>query len=167
MSSHARNLRIASEIRRADCLADVPCNRCFFEDHKCYIMPDESRRLKCAECTRAGKPCVNMSWASLDRTREEYEKKVQEDEALLATVISRLLRNKKILKQANECAKAKAMCLASEMIESGELDMAEDIVDCPVRTIGMSLSPTVWTTLGYIEDAVERHSTPLVVPGSS
>ncbi|KAF2628938.1 hypothetical protein BU25DRAFT_420377 [Macroventuria anomochaeta] len=84
-----------------------------------------------------------MSWASLDRTREEYEKKVQEDEALLATVISRLLRNKKILKQANERAKAKAMCLASEMIESGELDMAEDIVDCPVRTIGMSLSPTV------------------------
>ena len=61
-------------------------------------MLEGSSRLKCSECTKAGKPCVNMSWALLDKTREEYEKKVEDDEMLLATVIARLLRNKKILK---------------------------------------------------------------------
>jgi hypothetical protein len=50
-----------------------------------------------------------MSWESLDRTRDEYQKKVDEDEKLLATVISRLLRNKKILKQAEERARKKAL----------------------------------------------------------
>ena len=71
-----------------------------------------------------GRPCVNLSWPSLDRTREEYQKKVDEDEALLATVLARLLRNKKILKQAEERAKRKAECLASEMEALGELDAA-------------------------------------------
>ena len=28
--------------------------------------------LKCAECTRLGRPYINLSQASLDRTREEY-----------------------------------------------------------------------------------------------
>jgi hypothetical protein len=39
-----------------------------------------------------------MSWALLDKTCKEYEKKVEEDKTLLATVIARLLQNKKILK---------------------------------------------------------------------
>ena len=130
-------------------------------------MPDESCRLKCAECVRAGKPCVNMSWASLDRTREEYEKKVQDDETLLATVISRLLRNKKILKQAEERARHKTLCLASEMADAGELEPAEDIVECPAASIGICTSPAVQNALGYIEESVAYNGTDSAVPGSS
>jgi hypothetical protein len=44
-----------------------------------------------------GRPCVNLSWESLDKTRAEYEEKVKKDKQLLVEVIARLLRNKKIL----------------------------------------------------------------------
>ena len=51
-------------------------------------MLGSSSCLKCAKCTKAGKPCVNMSWALLDKTCKEYKKKVEEDKTLLATVIA-------------------------------------------------------------------------------
>ena len=98
-------------------------------------------RLKCAECTKAGKPCVNMSWLSLDKTREEYKKKVEEDETLLATVIAQLLRNKKILKQANNCARQKALCIANKIVATRELDVTKE-VDYLAASIGMCASPT-------------------------
>lgn len=55
-------------------------------------MPEvDSKRLKYSECTQLGHPCVNMSWVSLDKTREEYEKKVEDNKQLLAEMISRLI----------------------------------------------------------------------------
>jgi hypothetical protein len=63
---------------------------------------------------------VNMSWVSLDRTYKEYEKKVEADEKLLAEVILRLMRNKKILQQAKDCAAKKAWCLANSLRDDGE-----------------------------------------------
>ena len=89
-----------------------------------------ANRLKCAECVRVGRPCVNLSWESLDKTRVEYEKKVEEDEKLLADVIARLLRNKKILAQAKDRAAKKAECLANELEGEGEDVRAEEI-NCP------------------------------------
>ncbi len=50
---------------------------------------------------------MNMSWQSLDRTREELSSKVAEDKKVLAVVITRLLRNKKILKEINLKARRK------------------------------------------------------------
>lgn len=94
-----------------------------------------------------------MSWESLDRTREEYQKKVDDDEKLLAEVISRLLRNKKILKQAEERARKKALCLASEMEEMGETEAAEG-EDCPAASISAAFSPTMWATLGLLDESV-------------
>jgi hypothetical protein len=107
-----------------------------------------------------------MSWASLDKTREEYEKKVEEDETLLATVIARLLRNKKILKQANDRARQKALCMANEMVESGELEPAEEM-DCPAASIGMCASPATWGVLGLIEESVANHGTSVPIGGNS
>jgi hypothetical protein len=151
MSSTHRKLRLVDEILSANTIAEVACDRCFLAGIDCYIMPDS--RLKCAECTRQGKACVNMSWESLDKTREEYQKKVDEDEQLLATVISRLLRNKKILAQAKDRARRKALCLASELEQEGEAVNAE-MMDCPAAAIGMGFSPTMWSTLGLIDSAV-------------
>ena len=94
-----------------------------------------------------------MSWASLDKTREEYQAKVDADEKLLAEVIARLLRNKKILAQANERARKKALCLASEMEAEGEVVNVESL-DCPAASIGMAYSPMMWSTLGGIDAAV-------------
>jgi hypothetical protein len=85
-------------------------------------MPNSS--LKCAKCTRLRRLCVNMSWSSLDRTQEEYQKKVDNREKLLAEVITRLLRDKKILQVAEDRARRKALCLASELQAEGKLELA-------------------------------------------
>jgi hypothetical protein len=94
-----------------------------------------------------------MSWESLDKTREEYQKKVDEDEKLLAEVIGRLLRNKKILQQAKERAQRKALCLAAEMEESGESTSAEQI-DCPAASVGVAFSPAMWSMMDFIDSSV-------------
>lgn len=163
-SSHQRRIRLGLEIRNANHPAELPCLHCFSEGLTCYVMPES--RLKCSECTRIGRPCVNMSWESLDRTREEYQKKVDEDEKLLAEVISRLLRNKKILKQAEERARKKALCLASEMEKEGEEVSAQEM-DCPAASVGMEFSPTMWSTLGLIDSSVAGHGTAEVSVGNT
>jgi uncharacterized protein (DUF169 family) len=105
-------------------------------------MPES--RLKCSECTRLGRACVNLSWASLDKTRKEYRKKVDADESLLAEVMTRLIRNKKILRQAEERAKKKMMCLASEMRDNGEeVDATAEDFNCPGADALVGFSPTM------------------------
>lgn len=163
-SSTQRRLRLSSEIRRANNLAAVACNHCFSQGIECFVMPNS--RLKCAECTRLGRACVNMSWESLDKTREEYQKKVDEDEKLLAEVITRLLRNKKILQQAEERARRKALCLASELEEEGESVSAEQI-DCPAASVGVAFSPAMWSAMDFIDSSVAGVGMPERVAGSS
>lgn len=154
MSSQSRQnqLRLALEIRRANTISPISCDLCLSRGIDCYVMPSSGNRLKCSECTRIGRPCVNLSWSSLDKTREEYVKKVEEDEKLLAEVMIRLLRNKKILKQAEERAQKKALCLASEMEESGVEVRAEEI-NCPAADALVGFSPAMWTTLDFLESA--------------
>ena len=61
-----------------------------------------------------GKPYINISWQSLDQTREELSLKIVEDEKTLATLITRLLRNKRILKKVDTRARRKTRCLLLE-----------------------------------------------------
>jgi hypothetical protein len=70
----------------------------------------------------------------------KYRRKVDEDEEELAKVMVHLLRNKKILWQAEERAKRNANCLENEMEAVGELVMGEnrDAADA-----GIALSPAV------------------------
>lgn len=94
-----------------------------------------------------------MSWASLDKTREEYQKKVDDDEAELARVVARLMRNKKILRQAERRAQKKAECLASEMEQNDELE--DQPADCPAAAATVGLSPAVWSSLDFVNQCVE------------
>jgi hypothetical protein len=56
----------------------------------------------------------------------------------------RLLRNKKILKQADERAKKKAICLLNEMREVGkEVDATSGNLDCPTAAISIRFSPII------------------------
>ena len=154
------HLRLALEIRRNGNLAPVPCDYCFANNRQCVAMPEvDGKRLKCSECTRLGHPCVNMSWVSLDKTREEYKKKVEEDEQLLAQVISRLMRNKKILKQAEERAAKKAICLANTLRESGDDVDAQESMHCPAADALVGFSPMMWETLGSL-DALASSANP-------
>lgn len=158
-------LRLALEIQNHNTLSDIPCDFCFTQGKQCFIMASSDRRLKCSECVRRGRPCVNLSWESLDRTREEYQKKVDADEKLLAEVISRLIRNKAILAQAKDRAHKKAECLANELEEAGEDVRAEEI-NCPAADAQVAFSPAVWATLGYIDEATSRGIDPVAL-GSS
>ena len=90
-------LRIASEISKYGVPSITPCDRYSLSGRVCIVM-ENSSRLKCSEYVRSGRSCTNLSWDSLDRTREEYREKIEKDEKELAAVISRLLRNKQILK---------------------------------------------------------------------
>jgi hypothetical protein len=152
-SSNAQILRAASEIRRNGDISSIPCDRCLTAGIDCYVMPsdDPNARLKCAECVRQKKPCVNLSWTSLDRTREEYQKKVDEDEKLLAQVMTRLLRNKQILKQANERARRKTQCLLAEIDASGEAEVDDD-ANCPAADATVGFSPLMWSTLAMMDE---------------
>jgi hypothetical protein len=155
-------LRLALEIQNHNTESDIPCDFCFENNRKCYVMASNDRRLKCSECVRKGRPCVNLSWESLDRTREEYQKKVDADEKLLAEVISRLIRNKAILAQAKDRAHKKAECLANELEEGGENVRAEEI-NCPAADAQVAFSPAMWSTLGYIDEATSRGIDPVVL----
>lgn len=93
---------------------------------------------------------MNMSWESLDKTREEYRKKVEKDEEDLAEVLARLMRNKRILKQAEERARKKALCLASKMEESGQLEDE----DCPPANATVGLSPVVWSSIDFVNHSI-------------
>ena len=55
-------------------------------------------------------------------------------------MVTQLLRNKKILKQANNRARQKALCIANKIVESSKLDTAKEI-DCPAALISMCASP--------------------------
>jgi hypothetical protein len=61
---------------------------------------------------------------------------------LLAAVISQLLRNKKILKQAEERARKKALCLAAD-IEAASKTKAAQKLNYPAASISIEFSPTI------------------------
>ena len=94
---------------------------------------------------------MNLSWSALDQTRKKLRREIDEDEEELANVMARLMRKKRILKQADERAKKKLECLASELEEAGELDAP---IDCPAADATVGLSPAVWESLGLIDQMV-------------
>merc|ERR1712113_410927 len=148
-SSKKRRSRLAAEIERNGRPVFFPCERCSTHNHLCIIMSN-STNLRCSECVRQGKKCVNMSWESLDKTREEYQRKVDEDEELLAVVMARLMRNKKILRQAEGRAARKAECLASEMEAEGAFEADEG---CPAAAT-LGLTPLMMETLGNMDQSI-------------
>jgi len=141
-------IRLAFEIDHYGVLIDFACERCSCSNKPCIAMEDSSSCLKCSECVRAEKACVNMSWISLNRIRKDLSSKVAKDEAVLAIVITRLLRNKKMLKEVDAKAKRKTQCLLSEMKES---NVAESF-DCPVANALIEASPTIWSSLAMLDD---------------
>jgi len=148
-SSKSRDrFRLVAEIEKFGFPASFACDHCLRYNRLCIVMMS-GRHSRCSECVRLGRKCSNMSWESLDKTRDEFQKKVDDDEALLAEVMARLLRNKKILRQAEERAKVKAGHLAAEL--SAEDGLSEDTLDCPASAIGVALSPAMWQTMDLLD----------------
>jgi len=89
-----------------------------------------------------------MSWSSLDHNREDFFAKIVEDEALLAIVITRLLRNKKILKKIDAKTKRKTQCLLSRIEESNIFES----FNCLVANALVESSSTFWSSLAMLND---------------
>ena len=97
-----------------------------------------------------------MSWLNLDKSRDDIQKKIDADEVVLAEVLSRLLRNKKLLKSINEKAQRKTKCLAAELEEVPESPPLEEVFveNYPAATATVGLSPLTWETFATIENMV-------------
>jgi hypothetical protein len=73
--------------------------------------------------------------------------------------MARLIRNKKILQQAEERARKKLLCLASELRnDSKEVDAVAKDFNCPAADTLVGFSPTMWSTL----EMLEQVTTPFV-----
>ena len=74
---------------------------------------------------------INIDQREQERIKQQVSrvhwKKVNKDKKLLLKVILRLLRNKKILKQAKKKVRKKVLCLASKIKEKGELTLVEEL----------------------------------------
>ena len=117
-------------------------------------MPSTYLRLKYLECVYATYLCVNLSQESLDKTRAKYKKKVENHKKLLIEVITRILRNKKILTQAKECAAKKAKYLANKLDAKGKDVQAKEI-SCPTIDTQFAFSPIIQSTLRYINKFIK------------
>ena len=154
MSRKSQNrLRVASEIERLRKPVSIACEYCIANCKLCVAMPDSSL-LKCSECVRRGKPCVNMSWPSLDKSRDDIQKKIDDDETLLSEVMNRILRNKKLLRSINEKAQKKAECLASELEDKVKSDGEVFRENCPTAAAGIGLTPAMIETMAILENIV-------------
>ncbi len=116
-----------------------------------------SDKLKCSECTRLGRPCVSVSWGSLDKSRESLKASLSRDEEerdrlleRLAELQARLARNRKVLEQTNERAAAKLNCLVQEMEADGE-DMTQTVIDA--SALEFELFPPAGSSSMVVQDS--------------
>ena len=94
-----------------------------------------NENLKCAKCTRQGKPCVSLSWASLDTSRDNLCEDLVGDEVewdtlleCLSEVQACVARKRKVLEQVEGRAQKKLCCLVEEMEAEGE-DLLAMVID--------------------------------------
>jgi hypothetical protein len=64
-----------------------------------------------------------------------------------------LLRNKKIIRQADERAKIKATYLNAKLAAEDEV-LAADPADCLAASVSITVSSTIWGTYSLIEEAI-------------
>jgi hypothetical protein len=93
---------------------------------------------------------------------------VDKDKKALAKIIARLIQNKKILRQAKERARKKLLCLASELRnDREEVDTIAEDFNCPAADALVRFSPTLWSTIGMLEQVTAPFNSVALVVGSS
>lgn len=111
--------RAFEETELNGCISLLSCEHCYKRNIRCVVM-DRSKGVRCASCAAKGIKCVNVSWGSLDRTREEKKKAINDDLQKLVEITARLERNRRDLELAEKRAKAKTICLLDELEEEDE-----------------------------------------------
>ena len=150
-------LRLAATIYRKGTLLPFPCNRCLELTLPCIAMPGDSKRSKCAECTRRGRPCVGLTLGSLESARSKTESELSEalDEQL-PKLLAKIARLRKVLKQSENQIDAKAKCLAEELVDDN--DGTEDEIPPDSNNPLESLPPSFWDSILSPPQNVEASS---------
>ena len=111
-----------------------PCNFCVLRGLNCVKMPG-NKNLKYAKCTHQRKPCVSLSWASLDTSHNNLREDLVGDEAEWDTLLERLsevqacvARKREVLEQVEGRTQKKLHCLVKEMEAEGE-DLLATVID--------------------------------------
>ena len=130
----AGRLRLSLGIHDRGMVTASPCDFCVLHGLDCVKMPGDEK-LKCAECTHRGKPCVSLSWASLDISRDNLREGLVVAEAERDALLERLseaqasvVRKQKVLEQVEGRTQKKLRCLVEEMEAEGE-DLSATVID--------------------------------------
>ncbi len=156
VKTHNR-LRLAREIQRLGSLSFFPCDYCASIGHDCLVMDS---RPKCAECTRRGRPCVGVSWESLDRARSKLRRDIRKTNkesaalaAQLAALTAKAARLQQTLDDTERRASQKADCLAMEL--GSDNDGTEDETGPPdINQIIEGLPNEFWQELSSPSDQI-------------
>lgn len=105
--------QLAAKIQRLGNPTEQPCVKCFRAGQPCLIMASQTH-VRCANCVRLGRACIGRSWTVLERTLEEYRRKVEKDETELAALLARMAVNKRLLRQAEEATRANVQYLGDD-----------------------------------------------------
>ena len=120
---------------------------------------------KCSKCTRLGRKCTNMSFAALDNTIADCNRKMEEAMEEMSVAMAKYMRNKKIKLQAEERNKTRMLHMQRDLaINDVEV---EDEDDCPAADASVGLSPAVWNAMAFMNDAVDFSQSDGTVVGSS
>ena len=73
------HLHLSLSIHDCGVMTASPCNFCVLRGLDCVKMSG-NEKLKCAKCTCQGKPCVSLSWASLNTSCNNLHEDLVVDE---------------------------------------------------------------------------------------
>ncbi len=107
------------EIITSDSLLNIVCVYCFNHSILCVVMKSH---FKCAECTHQGRSCVSVTWKSLNHVCNKLESKILQTEEEQACLFTKLSWLHKTLRQTQDCAKQKTLCLLKKMSNDNDGD---------------------------------------------
>ncbi len=116
-SKTCNRLRLYQSISKDSDPVSTACLHCSSLSILCVKMENHP---KCAECVRRGRPCVSVSWESLDRTRDKLESDLSVAEEELARALARVACLRKTLKHTKDKVAEKALCLARELADDND-----------------------------------------------
>jgi hypothetical protein len=132
-SSSDNRRRLLHDILNFGHPASSPCLSCQSRGSVCLIMPENSVRksVRCAECVRLGRKCIEASWEHEAAIRRQLEAElssarveVSESQRRASAAVERADRLWVALEELNRRARERAACLM-EAIEEEERREAE------------------------------------------
>ncbi len=110
-------LRLYNIIVKDDESIAVACLSCFIDSMICVKMKNH---LKCVECVRRERLCVDASWESLNRTREKLEFDLNLAKEELFKTFAKVARLRKTLKHTKSKVAKKTLFLTRELTNDNE-----------------------------------------------